>query len=96
MSADYRVDLDRLQQLIDDTAKLESAIESTAADLDDRIDRLHVQWTGAGAAAHRAAHNDQIASITAMQQALSALRQELTVARNAYHRVGTVNLQMWP
>ncbi|WP_067884451.1 WXG100 family type VII secretion target [Nocardia vaccinii] len=96
MAAEYRVDLDGLQRLIDDTAKLETTIEDLAAEIDKGIEQLHVSWTGAAAEAHRAAHTNRIAAATEMREALSALRGKLAAAHAAYHQVGPTNHEMWP
>ncbi len=96
MAADYRVDLDGLQRLIDDTAKLETTIEDLAAEIDKGIEQLNVSWTGTAAEAHRTAHNNHIAAATEMREALSALRSKLSAAYAAYHRVGPTNHEMWP
>lgn len=96
MTSDYRVDLDGLQQLIDDTAALESALEDHAGAIDDRVAGLHVQWTGDSADAHHTAHTQRMAAITEMRQALAALRSTLAAARDAYQQVGQVNRRMWP
>ncbi|MGF6888536.1 WXG100 family type VII secretion target [Nocardia sp. GAS34] len=96
MAADYRVDLVGLQRLIEDTAKVETTIEDVAAEIDKGIEQLHVNWTGAAAEAHRAAHNNRIAAATEMREALSALRGKLSAAYAAYHQVGPANHGMWP
>ncbi|WP_067904767.1 WXG100 family type VII secretion target [Nocardia vaccinii] len=96
MAAEYSVDLVGLQRLVDDTAKLEATIEDLAAEIDKSIEQLHVTWTGAAADAHRAAHDNRIAAVSEMREALSMLRAKLATAHAAYHRVGPTNQGMWP
>ncbi|WP_327141138.1 WXG100 family type VII secretion target [Nocardia sp. NBC_01327] len=94
--ADFRVDLDGLQQLIDGAAKLETTIEDAVSTIEKQVDELHVNWDGAAAIAHKGAHDERIAAINEMRQALGALRDKLNTARTAYGAVGPINLGMWP
>jgi len=96
VAADYSVDLVGLQRLIDDTAKLETTIEDLAAEIDKGIDQLHVSWSGAAADTHQTAHNDRMAAVTEMREALQALRARLSTAHHAYQSVGPTNHGMWP
>ncbi|WP_216895630.1 WXG100 family type VII secretion target [Nocardia alni] len=96
MAATYRVDLDEMQRLIDATTTLESAIEQSAADIDKRVETLHVDWNGDAATAHKTAHDTRIAAVTEMREALTELRRTLTTAREAYDAVGPTNHGMWP
>jgi WXG100 family type VII secretion target len=96
MAADYRVDLDGLQRLIDDTAKLEATLQDRAGQIGTRVDQLHVHWTGDAATAHKTAHDNRITALADMQDALTTLRQKLAAAREAYRQVGPTNLDMWP
>ncbi len=96
MPATYRVDLDEMQRLIDSTATLESAIEESATSIDQRVEALHVDWTGDAATAHKTAHDTRIMAATEMREALTELRQKLTTAREAYGVVGPTNHGMWP
>ncbi|WP_067574924.1 WXG100 family type VII secretion target [Nocardia acidivorans] len=93
---DYRVDLSGLQGLIDATAALEGAIEQQVAAIERRVAALHVNWSGAAAAGHRAAHEARVAGIAEMRTALVELRGKLHAARDSYLAVGETNLGMWP
>jgi WXG100 family type VII secretion target len=93
---DYRADLTGIQQLIDDTAKLETALDDAATELDKQIAALHVTWTGAAAATHRQAHDDRVAAMTEMQTALQELRNRLTTAASAYTTGANTATGRWP
>ncbi|WP_330182197.1 WXG100 family type VII secretion target [Nocardia sp. NBC_01503] len=93
---DYRVDLSGLQQLIDATAALENAIEEQVTAIEQRVEALHVNWSGAAAAGHLAAHEARVAGVAAMRTALGELRGKLRTARDSYIAVGETNLGMWP
>ncbi|WP_458691331.1 WXG100 family type VII secretion target [Nocardia tengchongensis] len=93
---DYRVDLGGLRQLIDATAKLESAIQTRVAAIEHHVDELHLDWSGAAALAHRTAHDDRMAAVVVMREALRALREKLVSAHAAYGTVGATNASMWP
>lgn len=80
---DYRVDLGGLQQLIDAAAKLESTIEARVSEIESRVDELHVEWSGDAGRAHRAAHDDRVAAVATMREALQLLRQKLATAHAA-------------
>ncbi|MEV6769711.1 WXG100 family type VII secretion target [Nocardia sp. NPDC051030] len=93
---DYRVDLVGLDQLIDAAATLETEIEQQVTAIDQRVDALHVNWSGDSAVAHRAAHDERIAGVAEMRTALSDLRAKLKTAHDAYVQVGKTNAEMWP
>ncbi|GAB4587643.1 WXG100 family type VII secretion target [Nocardia sp. IFM 10818] len=94
--ADYRVDLTGLQRLIDGAAALESAIEDRIAEIEKRVDGLHVDWSGEAAVAHKAAHDERVAAVAEMREALRDLRGKLHAAHSAYGAVGPANQGMWP
>jgi WXG100 family type VII secretion target len=96
VTATYRVNLDEMQRLIDATAMLETAIEEHATAIGQRVEQLHVDWTGDAATAHQGAHDERIAAVAEMRHALIELRQKLTTAREAYSAVGPTNYGMWP
>ncbi|MET9489947.1 WXG100 family type VII secretion target [Nocardia sp. NPDC006630] len=93
---DYRVDLVGLQQLIDATAKLETAIEQQVTAIEERVDALHVSWSGDAANGHRQAHDQRITGVAEMRTALRELRAKLGIARDAYAKVSETNHGMWP
>lgn len=93
---DYRVDIPGLQRLIDGAAALESAIENRIVEIEQRVDALHVDWTGEAAVAHKNAHDERVAAVSEMREALRELRGKLTVAHTAYGAVGRTNSGMWP
>ncbi|AYF75497.1 WXG100 family type VII secretion target [Nocardia yunnanensis] len=93
---DYRVDLGGLQQLIDGAATLEATIESRVAEIESRVDELHLGWAGEAASAHRAAHDERVAAVGVMREALRILGEKLSAAHSAYGTVGTTNSAMWP
>ncbi|MFD0000730.1 WXG100 family type VII secretion target [Nocardia sp. NPDC127526] len=94
--ADYRVDLPGLQRLIDGAQTLETTIENRIAEVEKRIDELHVNWSGEAAVSHRNAHNERVAAVAEMRAALQDLRNRLRTAHAAYSAVGPVNQGMWP
>ncbi|MFE2959512.1 WXG100 family type VII secretion target [Nocardia tengchongensis] len=93
---DYRVDLGGLQHLIDGAAKLDSTIEARISAIEQRVNELHMDWSGESARAHRAAHDDRVAAVAVMREALRALREKLASAHAAYGTVGATNASMWP
>ncbi|WP_405498362.1 WXG100 family type VII secretion target [Nocardia sp. NBC_00511] len=93
---DYRVDLGGLQQLIDAAAKLESTIEARVSQIENRVDELHVEWSGDAARAHRTAHDERVAAVATMREALRVLGEKLATAHTAYTAVGSTNAGMWP
>ncbi|GAB2558137.1 WXG100 family type VII secretion target [Nocardia heshunensis] len=94
--SDYRVDLTGLQQLIDGAAALETVIEDRITAIEKRVDELHVNWAGEAAVAHRQAHEERVAAVTEMREALGELRKRLRAAHGAYSVVGPTNKGMWP
>ncbi|PXX55602.1 type VII secretion system (Wss) protein ESAT-6 [Nocardia tenerifensis] len=93
---DYRVNVPELGRLIDKSAELEKKIEERVAAIEKRIDDLHVDWSGTGAAGHRRAHNERVAAVAEMRAALRTLHDKLRTAHEAYGWVGPANHGMWP
>ncbi|WP_405135739.1 WXG100 family type VII secretion target [Nocardia sp. NBC_01388] len=90
------MDLPGLQGLIDGAAALETTIENRIAEIEKRVDELHVNWSGEAAISHKSAHDERIAAVAEMRTALVDLRGKLLAAHTAYSAVGPANQGMWP
>lgn len=92
----YRVDLDALQAFIDQLAAFDRAAERRAAEVDRRINDLHVDWSGADAAANLAFHQQWMDGVGDMRKAEEALEEAASKAQRNYRGVGEHNRRMWP
>lgn len=96
MNADaFEVDPDQLAHVVDRMAACESGLRDLAADLERRVQALHLTWRGDAAAAHELA---QAAWDDGFREMRDALRQMRTAARTAhdnYTAAADTNLRMW-
>ena len=58
----YRVELEELLAFVDRLQAFERRAEAIAARVDGQIAELHNTWSGDGASAHRARHDDWMAA----------------------------------
>jgi WXG100 family type VII secretion target len=91
----YRVDLDRLADMIDQISQFDQRIESAQEDVDKQVDRLHTTWTGQAAAAHRQAHAEWMRGVAEMRAGLTEMRRNAGVAHDNYRSAVTTNSRMW-
>jgi WXG100 family type VII secretion target len=91
----YRVDLDRLADLIDQISKFDKGIESALGDVDKRVDRLHMTWAGQAAAEHRRAHAEWTRGVVEMRAGLAEMCANAKIAHGNYHSAITANSRMW-
>jgi WXG100 family type VII secretion target len=91
----YRVDLDRLADMIDQIGKFDQRIESAVAEVDQRVDRLHTTWIGQAAAEHRRAHAEWMRGVAEMRAGLAEMRRNAGIAHCNYDSAVTTNSRMW-
>jgi uncharacterized protein YukE len=88
------VDLAHLGELID---RMEQYLMHLSAVREEalRVERLHVTWTGAAAAAEAHAQAQWAAAAAEVQESLAALRAVASGARANYAAAVTANARMW-
>ena len=91
----YRVDLDRLADIIDQVGQFDQRIESALEDADGRVDRLHATWTGEAAVQHRLAHEEWQRGMAEMRAGLAEMRRNAQIAHGNYSSAVTTNSRMW-
>jgi WXG100 family type VII secretion target len=91
----YRVDLDRLADIIDQITTFDQRIETALEDVDGRVDRLHTTWTGEAAAQHRRAHEEWQRGVAEMRAGLAEMRRNAEIAHGNYHSAVSSNSRMW-
>ncbi len=91
----YRVDLDRLADIVDQISKFDKRIEAALEDADGRVDRLHTTWTGEAAAEHRRAHDEWQLGVAEMRAGLTEMRRNAEIAHANYSSAVTTNSRMW-
>ena len=91
----YRVDLDRLADIIDQIGKFDHRIEAALEDADGRVDRLHMTWTGEAAVQHQRAHDEWKRGVTEMRAGLTEMRRNAEIAHSNYTSAVTTNSRMW-
>jgi WXG100 family type VII secretion target len=91
----YRVDLDRLADIVDQLSQFDRRVEAALEDVDRRVDRLHVTWTGDAAVEHRRAHAEWLRGVAEMRDGLAQMRRNAEIAHGNYRSAGTTNSRMW-
>ncbi|MDX1888124.1 WXG100 family type VII secretion target [Mycolicibacterium sp. 050158] len=90
----YRVELDELLAFADRLQAFERRAEAIATQVDERVARLHATWSGAASNAHRAQHDEWMASASQMGEALAQLRDAAHGAHRNYTDAAQRNLDM--
>ncbi|QZT57908.1 WXG100 family type VII secretion target [Mycolicibacterium austroafricanum] len=90
----YRVELEELLAFVDRLQALEQHAEAVATRVDGQIANLHDTWSGDGAAAHRARHDEWMAAAAQMREALAQLRAAAHRAHRNYTEAAQLNLDM--
>lgn len=91
----FKVDLDRLDDVIEQLSRFDQRLEAAVADADARVNRLHVTWSGDAAARHRKAHEEWLRGAAEMRAALAVMRQNARTARENYADAAAANVRMW-
>jgi WXG100 family type VII secretion target len=91
----YRVDLDRLADIVDQISRFDQRIEAALEDVDGRVDRLHATWIGEAAGRHRRAHEEWQRGVAEMRAGLDQMRRNAQIAHGNYSSAVTTNSRMW-
>lgn len=95
MTGGYRVDLDRLADIVDQIDRFDQHLETSLEDADARVAKLHTTWTGTAAAAHQRAHDEWKRGVAEMRAALAVMRGNALTAHGNYRSAATTNADMW-
>ncbi|WP_188112962.1 WXG100 family type VII secretion target [Mycobacterium simiae] len=95
MAEPFRVDPSALTDAVARMAEFGRHAESMLAEIDSLVTRLHVTWTGAGAAAHAEAHRHWALGEEMMRQALGQLKAAGQGAHANYTGAAATNMGMW-
>ncbi len=91
----YAVDLEQLDMLVGRLAAFEQALEGVRDDVESRMRRLGVVWTGRAAVEHQQAHVTWATGEADTRDALVALRSAVATARANYAAALQANAAMW-
>ena len=91
----FEVDADELLHVVDRMAACEAGMRDLAADLERRIDALHLTWQGEAAAAHVLAQATWDRGFADMRDALRQMRAAAHTAHGNYTAAADTNLRMW-
>jgi WXG100 family type VII secretion target len=90
----YRVELDDLLAFVDKLEAFQRRAEAITAGVDGRVNELHTTWSGGGADAHRARHDEWMSAAAEMREAVADLRAAARNAHLHYTDAATMNLEM--
>jgi ESAT-6 family protein len=91
----YRVDLQRLHDLVGRIARFDKHLESVLDDIDKQVDRLHVTWSGTAADEQRRAHEEWERGMREMREGLSRIQASAKTAHSNYSAAIQTNSTMW-
>ena len=91
----YSLDVDDLARVIVDLTRGHTALSELAADLQRRIDELHLSWEGQAAHAHHLAQAAWNQGFQEMRDALARMREAADTAHRNYTSAAAVNHQLW-
>jgi WXG100 family type VII secretion target len=91
----YKVDLDRLTDIVDQITRFDQHLESALEDANARVNQLHATWSGAAAIQHHNVHEEWKRGAAEMRAALAVMRQNALTAHENYLNAVTANVHMW-
>lgn len=91
----FKVDLDRLDDIVEQITRFDSRLEKALEDVDARVNRLHATWSGEAATRHQQAHDEWRRGAAEMRAALAVMREIASTARTNYASATTTNVGMW-
>ena len=91
----FSLDVEALAAMVADLGRGHAAMSALAADLERRIDELHLSWDGQAAQAHRLAQAAWNQGFEEMRDALARMREAADCARHNYVSAATVNQHLW-
>ena len=95
MSDEFGVDTDKLMDIVDAMARLETRIEAMIAEADSHVGSLHATWDGTAAAMQADAQRRWADGAQEMHEALVKLRDAALKAHGNYTGAAKTNLAMW-
>jgi WXG100 family type VII secretion target len=95
MATRFSVDLDRMEFVTERMARFDTALDVHLENLDARIRRLHVTWSGDAAQAQHDAHEEWLRAAGQMRAALATMRSITETAHGNYQAAIQANLSMW-
>ncbi|MEU2038968.1 WXG100 family type VII secretion target [Nocardia niwae] len=94
MTSSFGVDLNHLDVVTARIAGLVGFTEDTFTGVEQRVNALHRNWTGAAADAHAEAHRDWVEGAADVRDGIAAMRAAAAAAHAAYSAAITTNLRM--
>lgn len=91
----FHVDTSALEQVMSLLDGFENRSEQFIADVDHKVNDLHVDWVGDTAASHREAQQQWAAGAAEMRTAVSQLRAIVATAHGNYGSAASANTTMW-
>jgi len=95
MAEAFSVDPESLSDSLERMDGFQRMSAALLAEIDSVVKNLHVNWDGAGAAAHAQAHQKWSHGAAQMDQALQTLHQSGRGAHQNYTRARELNRGMW-
>lgn len=91
----FRVNLEQLDLLIERMSAVEAELAGVHDDVESRMQRLQVVWSGRAAAEHQVAFQRWSSGAVQAREALAQLRRIARLAHGNYSGAVTANQAMW-
>jgi WXG100 family type VII secretion target len=90
-----RIDLERLDRLVEQMRHVQEELRSAHHDVETRVRQAHLTWSGPAAAAQAAAERRWALGAAEVQEALAALHSIAATAHANYAAAAHANRRMW-
>jgi WXG100 family type VII secretion target len=95
MTAGFRVRPAQLADVVQRLGALDAHLQSVLAQVERRVDELHLTWSGEAAQAQRATHDEWQRGAAQMRAGLATMRSIAATAHANYVAAATANVRMW-
>jgi WXG100 family type VII secretion target len=95
MTGGFRVDPDRLNDIVEQMARFDQRLESALDDVTAKMQRLYATWAGDAADRQAHAHAEWQRGAADMKAALAVLKQIAATAGTNYTNAASANTTMW-
>jgi WXG100 family type VII secretion target len=95
VTAGFRVRPAQLADVVVRLGALDAHLQAVVAQVERRVDELHLTWSGDAAQAQRSAHDEWQRGAAQMRAALATMRSIAASAHANYTAAAAANVQMW-
>ncbi|OBK24407.1 hypothetical protein A5634_03520 [Mycobacterium asiaticum] len=91
----YTVDTEELADWADQLRNFDARAEHVLADVDALVAKLQLDWEGQAAIAQQQNHEQWVADLKTMREAVAEIQQRAARAHKNYETIVATNQRMW-